>query len=66
MLFGRTVCQITEQLRHKAGNPLTFVFGLSLFYCYHVFLMLQKNIIMIQDQINCLNNTKEGLASVAW
>ena len=30
-MIGSTLCQITEQLRPKTGNPLAICFGFSLF-----------------------------------
>ena len=53
-----------EQLWPKTRNILEFLF--SLFYKYDVLLMFKTNYIMAQDKINYMQNTKEGLVSVAW
>ena len=63
MLSGRMLCQFMEQLWPTMGN--TFAFFLF-FNRNYVFLMYQKNIIMVQDKIKFLHNKKGGLFSVAW
>ena len=59
VFFGSRLCQVTEQLRTKTGNPLNFFVSLC-FYYYYILLVFLKNLIITQDDINCLHNTKKG------
>ena len=50
-----------DQLQPKRGNLLAIVLVILSFYEYYVFLMFQTSLIMAQDWINCMHNTKKDL-----
>ena len=54
-----STCSGLESHHHNLFSMICFLVYICLYYYYYVFLMFTKNIIMAQDQINYMNNTKE-------